>query len=535
MLGESKPADMRPFDRADLVARVKPSIVQIKTDAGLGSGFVVHESGLIVTNYHVIVDARTRLRGFQQWRIAANRGLRGHKPRKRPGDSPRQDTCKIEADSHTLLAPAQGESVIAFGSPQKLGFTVSEGIVSAVRTGRDVQEAVGDWYQEQGYDPNALWVQTTAPISPGNSGGPLIGMDGTVVGINTWERVDRGSQNLNFAAFSGAIADLMKHIAGLPVPLARLASPMPRPGPARIASSHPIQHPHYPSRVDLALPNGEKLTEAMLEIPRNWHYKLFPETAIVFVARYPNGAIQGVFTLSNAKLDGAAATLYERGHLQTLAFYDNGQLTGPLKQWNKDGEPSCTQNTITESATACSASSRTACLGSSNTGTKRTCKTNGSSPGPAAFHESRLSPDSMPTRTPKAASAVAKLCSIQEEIKRNEPVLKQKLRDWYHKEDQRIKQQRIAQGANDRYDRATRESAPVTPEKPPQCNPTGKAPSAAPRLIESGTTTTAIDRPRSFRQKHPFSPKIGPGADRPKSDRNSLVFPLEIVPRPVLG
>ena len=76
----------------------------------------------------------------------------------------------------------------------------------------------------------------------------------------------------------------------------------------------------------------------MLEVCPGWQDKLFPEDVSVFVTKYPNEAIQSIFTLSNAKLDGAAATLYEDGHLQTLAFYRKAKRHGPLKLWKENAE-----------------------------------------------------------------------------------------------------------------------------------------------------------------------------------------------------
>src|SRR5947209_8480877 len=84
---------------------------------------------------------------------------------------------------------ARGQSladlVAAFGAPQGLSFSASEGIVSAVRSGKELKSMLPA-YQATGYSEAATWVQTTAAISPGNSGGPLVNMKGEVVGLNTW-------------------------------------------------------------------------------------------------------------------------------------------------------------------------------------------------------------------------------------------------------------------------------------------------------------------------------------------------------------
>jgi antitoxin component YwqK of YwqJK toxin-antitoxin module len=84
----------------------------------------------------------------------------------------------------------------------------------------------------------------------------------------------------------------------------------------------------------------------MLNVPQNWQDRLFPDwqnakgsTSVYYVGMYPNSEkIQGIFTVDEGTLNGAAATLYEDGHLQTLAEnYKEGCLHGALRQWNKDG------------------------------------------------------------------------------------------------------------------------------------------------------------------------------------------------------
>jgi hypothetical protein len=95
--------------------------------------------------------------------------------------------------------PSKGESVVALGAPRGLTGSASSGIVSAIRNGSELsspdETIVG------------VLIQTTAPISPGNSGGPLLNAQGKVVGINTFVRTD--GQNLNFAVASKEIATLL--------------------------------------------------------------------------------------------------------------------------------------------------------------------------------------------------------------------------------------------------------------------------------------------------------------------------------------
>src|SRR5690606_502952 len=93
--------------------------------------------------------------------------------------------------------PKKGETTIAFGSPLGLSFTASNGIVSAVRLEDELRN------EALGLNLNVTWIQTTSPISPGNSGGPLMNDRGEVIGINTLiVGAAHAGQNLNFAVSS---------------------------------------------------------------------------------------------------------------------------------------------------------------------------------------------------------------------------------------------------------------------------------------------------------------------------------------------
>lgn len=112
--------------------------------------------------------------------------------------------------------PSVGEKVAAFGNPQGFSFTTSEGIVSAIRRGKEVHDTIGQAYKDLGFTVDATWIQTTAAISGGNSGGPLVTMNSEVVGLNTWG--DDSGQQLNFAI---SLIDIKRYLdqvkPGLPV------------------------------------------------------------------------------------------------------------------------------------------------------------------------------------------------------------------------------------------------------------------------------------------------------------------------------
>ena len=162
---------------ADLVELVLPSIVRVNTDRGAGSGFFVSNQGEVLTNYHVI-------QGAQEIVVTPNKGKPAYAMVK-DIDADRDMALLVIPRSGTTpylkissVLPRQGEAIMAVGNPQGLEGTVSNGIVSAFRE-------------------NNTWVQFTAPISQGSSGGALVNARGEVVGMPTL--LFREGQNLNFA------------------------------------------------------------------------------------------------------------------------------------------------------------------------------------------------------------------------------------------------------------------------------------------------------------------------------------------------
>lgn len=153
----------------------------------LGSGFIIHEDGYIITNAHA-VEGTSRIKTvFSDGREFAAKIVSRDKSRDIA-------VLRIEAReklpavllgrSDTLLI---GETVIAIGNPYGYANTVTTGVISA--EGRDIQ--VGEAFWLRGL------IQTDAPINPGNSGGPLLNINGELIGINTVIKAD--AQNIGFA------------------------------------------------------------------------------------------------------------------------------------------------------------------------------------------------------------------------------------------------------------------------------------------------------------------------------------------------
>jgi serine protease Do len=171
-------------------------------DAVLGSGFIIRADGLIVTNRHVIAGART-----VQVKLSDGRELAA----KVVGADVATDIALLSVSAGILPALrlgsseniAVGEAVIAIGNPFGLGQSVTAGIVSA--RGRTLEA-----------DPYIDFLQTDAAINSGNSGGPLLSADGTVIGVTSAIfSPNGGSVGLGFAipaeTVASVIAELERH------------------------------------------------------------------------------------------------------------------------------------------------------------------------------------------------------------------------------------------------------------------------------------------------------------------------------------
>ncbi|MBB6173597.1 putative serine protease PepD [Nocardiopsis mwathae] len=208
---------------SEVAEKALPSVVSIQAGNAGGSGVVISSDGEILTNNHVVADARgdTVLVQFNDGSEAEAEIL---------GTDSVSDLAVIKAKGKSDLTPATlgdsgkvevGADVVAIGSPLGLSGTVTSGVVSALDRPVNTGSAGPDRQQPQdpldpfGFEPprgegqpqtstviNA--IQTDAPINPGNSGGPLMNMNGEVIGINTAiastdQSGEAGSVGLGFA------------------------------------------------------------------------------------------------------------------------------------------------------------------------------------------------------------------------------------------------------------------------------------------------------------------------------------------------
>jgi len=208
------------------IEQVDPCVVTITMANQSGSGFVVDPKGLIVTNYHVIEgvkSARVRFADKSTYRVDGFVAIDPPKDLALLRITPRRE---LKALALAQEVPGKGQRVYAFGAPMGLSGSVSEGLVAAVRSGVEVSATLHQLVQRDiygqslGYDMHLQWIQTTAPISPGNSGGPLVNARGEVVGVNTW--VCAQAQNVNFSLSAEHLKKFLAAAGSLVQPLENL-------------------------------------------------------------------------------------------------------------------------------------------------------------------------------------------------------------------------------------------------------------------------------------------------------------------------
>ena len=204
--GPSAVLDGDQLDIQAVLTKVQPSVVTIDTGAesfrgifeGSGSGVVIGEAGLILTNAHVIQGADTIEVRFFDGTV---------KQADRVGTFPDEDIAIVRARDISGLIPAElgdaeslrvGDDVVAIGNALDLGESpsVTKGIVSA--KGRTISDGVLTLED---------LIQTDAAINPGNSGGPLVNAAGQVVGINT--AIIDNAQSIGFAISIDVVAPLI--------------------------------------------------------------------------------------------------------------------------------------------------------------------------------------------------------------------------------------------------------------------------------------------------------------------------------------
>ncbi len=219
-LGSASEASAQ-LDVSDVVKRYDNAVVFITTfnvlgdKTGSGTGCVISSDGLVATNFHVLQDAAIAQAQLKDGVVIP---ISGYRAADLAHDLAivQLERCPEHLEHFALGEPVitQGDAVITIGHPQEFKFTVTEGIISAVRKSNEIEEATAADLERAS---NATWVQTTAAISGGSSGSPLITLHGELVGLNT---LRAAGQSLSFAIHVDHLRDLHDTIEPLePLPL----------------------------------------------------------------------------------------------------------------------------------------------------------------------------------------------------------------------------------------------------------------------------------------------------------------------------
>ncbi len=185
---------------AAVAERVAPAVCAISSGGrGLGSGVTLSADGLIVSNDHVVGDARSVRVALSDGRQLAADVV---------GRDPDTDLALLRADGNDLPAASladsgklrRGQIAVAIGTPFGFETTVTAGIVSALgrtlraRNGRPIEDV----------------IQTDAALNPGNSGGALVASSGDVIGVST--AIIQGAQGICFAVSSNTVSTVVTQI-----------------------------------------------------------------------------------------------------------------------------------------------------------------------------------------------------------------------------------------------------------------------------------------------------------------------------------
>lgn len=175
-------------DYIAVVAKVKPSVVAIKTEGGAGSGWIINKAGIIVTNNHVVAEAETITITLDDGRTF---------PAKAVSADPLTDLAIVKIDAQNLPAAdigdssllRLGEQVAAIGNSLGLGISMKGGWTSRLEV--SIPVSAGQTLDDL--------IETDAAINPGNSGGPLVNMAGEVIGITSLKIAMAGVEGMGYA------------------------------------------------------------------------------------------------------------------------------------------------------------------------------------------------------------------------------------------------------------------------------------------------------------------------------------------------
>jgi serine protease Do len=196
-------ADLAPAPLTEHARRLGEGVIMVKSPGGLGSGFIIHEDGYVITNFHVVenetqvtinifrkLDGAFRKEKIEDVKIIAVDSFRDLALLKFDPPPDLKVTVVHLAEDRPVR---EGDTVFAIGNPLGLERTISKGIVS----------------KHNRAEEGLLYIQTTAQINPGNSGGPLFNDRGEVIGVTNMGYLF--AEGLNFAIPVRYVIDFLKN------------------------------------------------------------------------------------------------------------------------------------------------------------------------------------------------------------------------------------------------------------------------------------------------------------------------------------
>lgn len=193
-----------------------------------GTGFLVDDKGALVTSLHVIRPPSSQQPAAVEVIDASGKTF---KVKGVTSDDESLDLASLELEEMPTEAvpltlagdepPEQGAYVLVVGHPQGLRFVCTDGIVSAVNKTRELPELFRECGSVQA-GPDVLWLQTSAPVSMGNSGGPMLDAGGRAIGIMQW--MARGA-GMNFALHISAVKGFLAKPTVKAISVADFAQP----------------------------------------------------------------------------------------------------------------------------------------------------------------------------------------------------------------------------------------------------------------------------------------------------------------------
>ncbi len=198
-------------DKPNLIAEVMRGVVFIKTldSKGelltYGTGFLFQADGLIATNFHVLQNCSSAVVEFEDKQQAKVIGVHAWSDL---ADLAVLKVDRVPANAQVLKlssekTPDVGRDVFSIGNPSQFRFVTTRGILNGSYPTRELPKEIRASIEG---DPSAIWLQHSATINRGSSGGPLFDSEGVVIGINTWM-----SEQFGFAQAIHELDSLLKH------------------------------------------------------------------------------------------------------------------------------------------------------------------------------------------------------------------------------------------------------------------------------------------------------------------------------------